>query len=212
MGTMRERSPGSWELTVSTGVDPNTGRYGRVIRTVRAANKREAKAALHRLEVEVAGGHVGPDDLTVAQLLDRWLVHIERLGRSPSTLYNYRQYVHRELVPAIGGLRLSKLTSGHLDGLYGSLLRRGLAPATVRQVHAVIRAALRQAERWGLVSRNVATFASAPSQPQREQHPPTVAEVQALIEAAAALDPLFGLYVRVVAATGMRRGEACGLR
>jgi hypothetical protein len=67
-----------------------------------------------------AGGHVGPDDPTVAQLLDRWLAHIERLGRLRTTLYNYRQYVRRELVPALGSLRLSKLTAGHLDGLYGS--------------------------------------------------------------------------------------------
>jgi hypothetical protein len=52
MGTMRERSPGSWELTVSAGVDPSTGRYGRVIRTVRASTKRAAKAALRDLEVE----------------------------------------------------------------------------------------------------------------------------------------------------------------
>jgi hypothetical protein len=28
MGTMRERSPGSWELTVSTGLDPDSGRDG----------------------------------------------------------------------------------------------------------------------------------------------------------------------------------------
>ena len=59
MGTMRERSPGSWELTVSAGVDPTTGRYSRVIRTVRATSKREAKAALRQLEVEVASGLVG---------------------------------------------------------------------------------------------------------------------------------------------------------
>ena len=36
--------------------------------------------------------------------------------------------------------------------------------------------------------------------------------VATLIGAAEALDVMFGLYVRVVAATGMRRGEACGLR
>ena len=32
------------------------------------------------------------------------------------------------------------------------------------------------------------------------------------MDAAEALEPMFGLYVRVVAATGMRRSEACGLR
>jgi integrase len=140
------------------------------------------------------------------------MTHLEDVGRSPATLYNYRRYIDRELVPAIGTLRLSKLTAGHLDGLYSSLRRRGLAPATIRQVHAIVRAALHQAVRWGLVSRNVASLASPPSQPQREQHPPSAADVLALIEAAESLEPMFGLYVRIVAATGMRRSEACGLR
>jgi hypothetical protein len=62
---------------------------------------------------------------------------------------------------------------------------------------------LNQAEKWGLVGRNVARLASAPAQPQREQHPPSPGEVQALIAAAYDVDPMFGLYVRVVAATGM---------
>ena len=75
-----------------------------------------------------------------------------------------------------------------------------------------MRAALNQAVRWGLVGRNVAQLASAPSQPQREQHPPTAAQVHRLIETATELDPMFGLYVHIVAATGMRRSEACGLR
>ena len=122
------------------------------------------------------------------------MTHLEDIGRSPATLYNYRRYVDRELAPTIGALRVSKLTASHLDGLYSSLRRRGLAPATIRQIHAIVRAALNQAVRWGLVSRNVASLASAPSQPQREQQPPSVAEVVALIEAADALEPMFGLY------------------
>jgi integrase len=120
--------------------------------------------------------------------------------------------VTKELVPVIGSVRLSKLTAGHLDRLYSALRRRGLAAATIRQIHAIMRAALHQAVRWGLVSRNVASLVSAPSQPQREQHPPRADEVLVLIRAAEALEPMFGLFVRVVAATGMRRGEACGLR
>lgn len=209
---MRERSPGSWELTVSSGFDSATGRYSRVIRTVRATSKRQAKAALRQLEVEVSTGQVGSEDPTVADLLERWLAHLQRLGRSPSTLYGYRNSANRAVIPAIGTVRLSKLTAGHLDALYSSLRERGLAPATVRQIHAIMRAALHQAVRWGLTARNVASLASAPSQPQREQRPPTADVVATLIGAAEALDVMFGLYVRVVAATGMRRGEACGLR
>jgi site-specific recombinase XerC len=159
-------------------VVPNTGRYSRVIRTVRTGSKREAKAALRRLEVEVAIGLVGLEDPLMAELLERWLAHLEDLGRSPSTLYGYRKYVYRGLLPAIGAVRWSKLTAGHLDRLDSSLRRRGLAPATVRQIHAIVRAALHQAVRWGLTGRNVASLASAPSQPQREQQPPTAREAR----------------------------------
>ncbi|MCP3855258.1 MAG: hypothetical protein GY698_11070, partial [Actinomycetia bacterium] len=62
MGTMRQRSPGKWELTVSAGRDASTGKYRRVIRTVQTTSKREAKAALAKLETEVRAGQVGPDD------------------------------------------------------------------------------------------------------------------------------------------------------
>ena len=68
---------------------------------------------------------------------------MEDLGRSPATLSNYRRYVTKELVPVIGSVRLSKLTAGHLDRLYSALRRRGLAPATIRQIHAIMRAVLR---------------------------------------------------------------------
>lgn len=85
-------------------------------------------------------------------------------------------------------------------------------PATIRQIHAILRASLNQAERWGLVQRNVARLASAPSQPQREQHPPELAEVKRLMAAAVDVSPMFGLFIRVMVATGARRAEVCGLR
>jgi len=212
MGTMRERVPGTWELIVSAGIDPATGRYRRVIRTVKSTSKREVKAALAELEVAVAAGKVSPDDPPLAELLERWLEHITSLGRADTTLYHYRQYIDREIGPALGTIRLSRLKALDIDRLYTKLRKRGLAPATIRQIHAILRASLNQAERWGLVHRNVAKLASAPSQPQREQHPPGVDEVVALMDAARRVDPLFGLYIRVMVATGARRAEVCGLR
>ena len=209
---MRQRSNGTWELTVAAGRDASTGTYRRVIRTVRASTKRDAKAALSELEVEVRSGRVGPDDVTLEELLDQWMEHLSVKGRSKNTLYGYRRYIERDLVPALGSTRLSKLTVLNVDRFYDSLTERGLAPATVRQAHAILRAALNQAERWGLVGRNVAKLASPPRQPQREQLPPTKDEVKALLAAATAEDPTFGVYVRLVAATGMRRAEACGLK
>jgi integrase len=212
MGTMRERAQGTWELSVAAGRDPDTGAYRRVIRTVKGLSKREAKAALAELEVAVAAGRVGADDPTLAELLERWMEHIAGLGRSDSTLYNYRKYIDREIVPALGSNRLSKLSPLDIDRFYTKLRKRGLSSSTIRQMHAILRASLNQAERWGLVHRNVAKLASAPSQEQREQLPPEPAMVRALLVAAREFDPLFGLYVRIAVAIGARRAEVCGLR
>ena len=204
------RARGSWRCR---RVGPGDGPLARVIRTVRTTSKREAKAALARLEVEVASGQVGPDDPTVAELLERWLEHLERLGRSRRDAVQLPPLRRPELVPAIGGVRLSKLTARRPRRVVHRVTRRGLAPATVRQIHAIDPGRVEPggavghgrratSRRWRRRLRN-----RSASSTRRRLH-----EVLALIDAAVRLDPMFGLYVRVVAATGMRRAEACGLR
>ena len=113
---------------MSAGLDSGTGRYRRVIRHIKTTSKRQAKAALVELESAVARGRVSFDDPTVSNLLDRWLEHIAGFGRSATTLYHYRQYVDREIVPVLGGIRLSKLSTLEIDELYTKLPKRGLAP------------------------------------------------------------------------------------
>jgi hypothetical protein len=57
------------------------------------SGKCAAQKELTKLVAEVDGGIVAPAAKTVAVMLDEWLAHIEHLGRSPSTLYNYRRLV-----------------------------------------------------------------------------------------------------------------------
>ena len=138
--------------------------------------------------------------------------HLTAIDRADTTLYNYRRNIDREIVPVLGSIRLSKLTSLDIDRLYAKLRKRHLKPATIRQVHAVLRGSLNQAMRWGLVHRNVATLASPPPLEQSELQPPEPEMVRALLREAYAQDPMFGLYVRVAIAIGARRAEICGLR
>lgn len=99
-----------------------------------------------------------------------------------------------------------------LDALYSELHGRGLSARTVRICHTVIRQALEQARRWGLIARNPAVDATPPVQRRREIVPPTVEQVQTLLDAAEAEDADFAAYLWLLAATGCRRGEACALR
>lgn len=66
----------------------------------------------------------------------------------PRTLANYRWTVERHVLPALGKLRLDKVRPEHLTRLYRDKVAAGLSPATVRYVHAVIRAALGLAVSW----------------------------------------------------------------
>jgi hypothetical protein len=94
-----------------------------------------------------ATGAVGPPaiDDTVDQLLAvKWLKQITSEGRSPATLREYRQLIDKRISPGLGHVPARKVTALELDEFYQGLTDEGLAAASVRQVHAILRAGYRQ--------------------------------------------------------------------
>ena len=85
-----------------------------------------------------------------------------------STRVTYKGYIERTILPTLGHLPLRRLDTATLDRFYSELRGRGgvggrpMAPATVRQVHAILRRALDQAARWGWIPANPAALASPP--------------------------------------------------
>jgi integrase len=128
-----------------------------------------------------------------------------------TTLYNYRRIVELRINPALGHVKLAKVTPAMLDRFYGQL-RTDLSPKTIRNVHAVLRRAFTQAQRWGWIASNPAALASPPRVPRSEIHPPGREDVAAFASKLAVSDPDLGTLVWVAAVTGARRGELCGLR
>jgi integrase len=210
-GSLRERRPGVWELIVQLPRDASTPRGKQLSRTVRGT-KREAQRALAALVTEVSTGRISSSTMSLADLLERWLDHVsEQL--SPTTVREYRRLVKKLISPDLGKLTLRRVTTQRLDTYYATLAReRGLSPASVRHVHAVMRGALGQAVRWGWIPMNPAAAASPPRLRRREISPPAIADARMLLAAADDHDPDFGALIRVLAATGARRGEVCGLR
>ena len=89
-------------------------------------------------------------------------------GSGPPTWASYRMAVDRHIVPTLAGVVLQALTPAHLATFYRGLLddgrrdgRGGLSPKSVRNIHGVLDAALRDAVRWGYLPRNSATSSSA---------------------------------------------------
>lgn len=209
-GHIQQRGKTSWRVKAYVGRDADgVRRY--VERTVRGT-RREAERELSRLLVEVdEGRHAAAAPITFGELLDRWL-DVKRRMVEPKTIESYEWVSRKYVRPALGERKVAVLRPLDLDALYGDLHGRGLSARTVRICHTVIRQALEQARRWGLIARNPAVDATPPVQRRREIVPPTVVQVQALLEAAEAEDADFAAYLWVLAATGCRRGEACALR
>lgn len=206
-----------WRLRVYVGRDAK-GQPVQRSKTVRTGDGRpgsgvrEADRELAKLVSEVAKGNLATGTETVGELLDRFLEHAEAIGRSPTTLKEYRRIAETILRPELGRLPLVRLTAVDLDRLYAKLIARGLKPTTVRHVHALIGVALHQGEKWGLVDRNVSRRATPPPVHPTEVEPPNVEEVRAIIAAAEEVEPPFAAMLIITALVGARRGEMCGLR
>lgn len=154
--------------------------------------------------------------LTVEQFLERWLPAIENTIR-PSTFAGYRAHVRHHIVPHLGEQRVRDVTATALNTMYGSLLGkvstkgRSLGPATVRRVHATVHRALRDAVRWGLLDENPADRSDPPRlRTGIEMKTWSSDEVRFFLEFSKH-DALHALWF-LLATTGLRRGEALGLR
>ncbi|MGC9156139.1 MAG: phage integrase central domain-containing protein [Ferrimicrobium sp.] len=92
-------------------------------------------------------------------VIREWITLVSR-NLSPTTVRGYMGWIDRKIVPALGILPLADVAAVHLDRLYRDLTARGSAPASVRQVHAIIRRIINQGMKWGWVKSNPALLAS----------------------------------------------------
>jgi Phage integrase, N-terminal SAM-like domain/Arm DNA-binding domain len=215
MGSVRKRGK-TWTWYLDIGPDPLTGRR----RQTSKGGFKTKKAAQEDLNTAIAKRQRGElakrSKRTVRDFLeDEWLPTVETTRR-PSTAANYRTNVKVHVVPLIGDIRLQALTPVQLNAFYAKLQadhrRDGqpLAPKSVRNIHAMLHKALKDALRWGLVTRNVADAVDAPNGLSPEMHAWTAEQLRAFL-AHARRDRLFAAWM-LFATTGMRRGEVAGLR
>lgn len=126
---------------------------------------------------------------TVGKFLKRWLEDVVKPNKTHRTYTTHRQQVLSHIIPALGQVKLEALRKAHVDRLYADLLRTkpegaGLAPSSVRRVHAVLHAALEEAVKGDLIPRNPAAHANKPKVRQEEVEPLDAEQARALLEAA----------------------------
>jgi integrase/transposase len=150
------------------------------------------------------------ENMTVAEYLDSWLSGSVRGSVRQSTYDGYEIAVRVHIKPALGRLKLKKLTPAHVTNFYQDRLAAGFAPASVNKWHVTLHKALDQAVKWHMLSCNVCEAVKAPRPMYKEMRALSAKETRRLLDATRG-DRLEALYVLAVH-TGMRQGELLALK
>ena len=185
------------------------------------ATQKECQAAMNKLLVAVEQhNYSAPTKASVKEYLTKeWLPAVKATIR-PSTYNSYVQHVECHVAPHIGSVKLQKLSGSQVNALYAKLAdtgkkdgKSGLSAMTIHHVHSCLHKACKDAVRWGHISRNPLDAADPPRKKgdgTKEMQTWSKEQLKAFLETMAG-ERLYALW-HTVAMTGMRRGEAIGLR
>ena len=171
------------------------------------------------------GAFTIPKCRTLTNLLCEYVSLYGKTKWSPSVYESNTGLIKHYIQPFLGQMKLSEITAHTLEKYYQTLLKtpavtqawekkyakaeRFVTPATVRKIHNLLRSALNQAEKWDLVEKNPARYATLP------KHEPKTREIwdaQTLFKAIEGCeDQRLKLCLNLAFAGSLRIGELLGL-
>ncbi len=199
----------SYLVRVEVGTDPVTGKRVQEAETFRTRKEAERRKTEWLSEID-RGVAVRRTPITVAELMAKWLEEVAAHRVRDTTRQGYADTIRLHILPELGAIEVQRLTTSRVQSFYARKLAAGVGPRTVQLCHLRLSQALRQAVRWQMVPANVCG----------NVEPPTVrykrggtwdADQLGRFQDAARTDGLAPLW-DILATTGMRRGEALGLR
>lgn len=156
--------------------------------------------------------------ITLAQYIQLWLRDIAPNKLAKSTLARDKQDIDRFL-PYLGGYKLVDLRPEHFRKLYAELRKQTsqntgmpLSEYTVEGVHACLCGILSDAMESGFINHNPAWRTYKYSGKKKEKVIADEETMQKIIMALENESLKYETYYKLIIATGMRRGECCGLK
>ena len=149
-------------------------------------------------------------------LAEAWWSEIERGAHSPGTRRNYRDRLDRQVIPALGNLRVRELTTGAIDR-HLRVVNEKHGPGTAKLVRTVLSGICSLAARYDALDRNPVREASNIKRTAPRKAPQALTAAQAAqLRAALTYDDKavrrdLPDLVSGMLATGLRVGEVCAL-
>jgi integrase len=186
-----------------------------VRRSQNFATIREAKAFLLTVGHELIQGTHTPTSASpiVTEAAALWLSHCERQGLESMTIVGYRQHVSLHILPFIGEVKLSALTTTAVNAFTDRLHEAGRSADMIRRVIVSLGSIFKEARRRGLVATAPTSGINRKRIDRDNPRPaiPSKAELQAIIAAATERGPRWRAFILVAVSCGLRASELRGL-
>ena len=210
-GSMTKKRDGVYLIRISLGLDPG-GKRKYHTETFRGTKKEADSRLRDLLRIHEGGGLIGSEGkMTLNAFLEKWFEESVKSRLKARTLQDYRHVVAHKITNVIGHLQIAKITPLVLQGLYNDLTSRGLAAQTVRNVHTILRGALKQAVRWRIIPYNPAADVDLPRD-QGENVVRAMRPEQAHLFMEVIEDDRWGIVLLFGLVTGARPGEYLALQ
>lgn len=206
-GTIRQRPDGRWEARFTVGRDPGTGKQ--IQRSVYGSTQKEVRQKLAQAVAALDNGdYFEPAKMTLARWVEIWLE--EYTGdKKYLTVKHYKAQCRAHIVPSLGAVKLSELTTPQIQAFYNHLQREGLASKSVRNIHGILTKCLSTAVQVGYLRNNPASAVTLPKVVKKDIQPLTDEQVRDFLRVSAADE--YEILLKVILFTGLRESEAIGL-
>ncbi len=205
---------GTWYYVAELGKDG----HGKRLQQKKGGFERrdDAQDALTALLARVKVGQYHHDERRkLGAYLAEWIDQKVAAGLRPTTERAYRHHIRDYLTPHLGHLRLRDLRPGHVKAMLSAVAaggpdRPGPSAATLRRIKATLQSALSMAVDDQLITYNPAKHVKLTTGDRPKVTPWEPTELGRFLDYVAS-DRL-GPLLEFMALTGLRRGEALGLR
>jgi integrase len=212
----KPKGSGNWYAIIERR-DEATGKRIRKWYSLGVRGKKKAQIECARIITELKSGTLQePEKTTLADFFDRWLGHMKSQV-SPRSHERYVEIARKNIVPLLGQAKLSRLNALQISQAYMKALesgrrdgKGGLSPRTVHHMHRILKQALGDALRWGLLLRNPANAVDPPKVPAKTMQTYDLSQTATLIEAMRPTRMFIPTILAVLC--GLRRGEIAALR
>jgi integrase len=200
-GSIYKRKDGRWTASISLGDGKRKSFYGKT--------RKEVKEKLDAALLDQKKG-VNPEGTQkLGDYLRYWLDNVHKHVIGISTYVDYEIIIRVHLIPGLGNLRLSELTTQRVQTFFNSLLKKGLSTSRVHSIDAVLSRAIEDAVVAGILPFNVCKGIKLPPVENEERIPLTTTQAKIFLDAARK-HRLFALFT-VATILGLRRGETVAL-